>query len=179
MAPLRIAVIIGSTREGRAGGRIARWFETRASARADVSTQLVDLAEFAFPTAHPGTPNAQIALFSEEIRKADAFVVVTPEYNHSFPASLKQAIDYCYDEWHGKAVGFVSYGCGSSGHYAVDHLRTVFTELHAMTVRSVVGLDLLTFDEQPSEAAEHAAMALLDQLIWWGGALRDARPYVS
>src|SRR5688572_13532038 len=104
MAPLRIAVIIGSTREGRAGGRIARWFEALAATRADVTTVIVDLARFRFPSSHPGTPDAQIARFAEEIGRSDAFVVVTPEYNHSFPASLKQAIDYCYDEWHGKAV---------------------------------------------------------------------------
>ncbi len=81
--------------------------------------------------------------FAAEVGRADAFVVVTPEYNHSFPASLKQAIDYAYDEWQAKPVGFVSYGCGSEGRHAVDQLRTVFTALHAVTMRDGVGLDLL------------------------------------
>ncbi|MFU8851564.1 NADPH-dependent FMN reductase [Micromonospora sp. SL1-18] len=67
--------------------------------------------------------------------------MVTREYNHSFPASLKQTIDYAYDEWQAKPVGFLSYGCGSIGLHTVDQLRTVFTALHAVTVRGFVGVD--------------------------------------
>ena len=111
-------------------------------------------------------------------------MVVTPEYNHSFPASLKQAIDYAYDEWQAKPVGFVSYGCRSVGLHAVDQLRTVFTALHAMTVRDTVGVDLL--DGEPTGRAEEQlrqdVRVLLDELCWWGLALREgraARPYVS
>jgi NAD(P)H-dependent FMN reductase len=186
-APLRVAVIVGSTREGRAGDRIGRWFAALASRRPDVAVCVLDLAEYDFPARYPAEVTAQIEAFVAELGRADAFVVITPEYNHSFPASLKQAIDYAYDEWQAKPVGFVSYGCRSQGMHAVDQLRTVFTALHAVTIRDVVGFDLLEcgFDEArrlDGEAQRHAATTLLDQLCWWGLALRDARaarPYVS
>jgi NAD(P)H-dependent FMN reductase len=104
---------------------------------------------------------------------------VTPEYNHSFPAPLKQAIDYAYEEWQAKPVGFVAYGHRSAGRHAIEHLRTVFTELHAVTVRSSVTLNVLTGGDDETFAT---ATAMLDQLCWWGRALREARaqhPYVS
>lgn len=97
---------------------------------------------------------------------------------------MKQAIDYAYDEWQAKPVGFVAYGCRSTGLHAVDQLRTVFTALHATTVRDVVGVDLLDGEPSPRHADQlcQDARVLLDQLAWWGLALRDARaarPYVS
>jgi NAD(P)H-dependent FMN reductase len=182
MTPLRLTVIIGSTREGRTGEGIAHWFVDRAKQRDDVAVTVVDLADYAFPAHYPGEPTAAMASFAATVGAADAFVVVTPEYNHSFPASLKQAIDYGYDEWQAKPVGFVSYGCGSVGGHAVDHLRTVFTALHAVTVRDTVGLDLLHRDTPDPDEFEQHTTVMLDQLSWWGLALRDgraARPYAS
>ncbi|MET8230269.1 NAD(P)H-dependent oxidoreductase [Micromonospora sp. NPDC005298] len=184
MTPLRIAVIVGSTREGRAGDRVADWFVEQAKRHDDLTVTVVDLSEYDFPASYPAASTAPIQAFAREVGRADAFVVVTPEYNHSFPAPLKQAIDYAYDEWQAKPVGFVSYGCRSTGLHAVDQLRTVFTALHAMTVRDVVGIDLLAGDPTARCADElrHDTDVLLDQLRWWGLALRDgraARPYVS
>jgi NAD(P)H-dependent FMN reductase len=181
MTPLRLTVIIGSTREGRTGGRIARWFVDRAVRRDDIAVTVVDLADYAFPAHYPGEPTASMVSFAATVEAADAFVVVTPEYNHSFPASLKQAIDYGYDEWQAKPVGFVSYGCRSVGLHAVEQLRTVFTALHATTVRDGVGIDLM-HGELDTEQQRQDAAVLLDQLNWWGHTLRDgrtARPYVS
>jgi len=186
-APLRLAVIIGSTREGRVGDRVARWFVERARRRAGVDVTVLDLADFAFPAGYPACATPAMSSFAAAVARADAFVVVTPEYNHSFPASLKQAIDFAYDEWHAKPVGFVSYGCRSEGAHAVDQLRTVFTALHAVTMRDVVGVDLLASPDDLDlrlcgDAPERAAQVLLDQLCWWGLTLRDgrdARPYVS
>jgi NAD(P)H-dependent FMN reductase len=187
-ALLRVAVIIGSTREGRVGDRIAHWFAVLARRRDDLAVKVVDLADYDFPAAYPRRPTVEMSAFAHEVGRADAFIVVTPEYNHSFPASLKQAIDYAYDEWQGKPVGFVAYGCGSEGRHAVDHLRTVFTALHAVTMPEGVGVDLLDCRPGQSalrlgeEATTQAARTLLDQLRWWGLALRDARavrPYVA
>jgi NAD(P)H-dependent FMN reductase len=184
--PLRVAVIVGSTREGRVGDRIARWFAAEAARRSDVDVVVVDLAEFAFPAGYPARATPPMSAFAAEVDHADAFVVVTPEYNHSFPASLKQAIDFAYDEWHAKPVGFVSYGCRSAGQHAVDQLRTVFTALHVVGVRDGVGVDLLDGDDLDARLAGdtpvQAAQVLLDQLCWWGRTLRDGRathPYVS
>jgi NAD(P)H-dependent FMN reductase len=179
-APLHVAVIVGSTREGRVGDRIGRWFMTKVSLRADIIPTLLDLAEYEFPARYPAMVTPPVAAFVAEIGRADAFVVVTPEYNHSFPASLKQAIDYAYDEWQAKPVGFVSYGCHSRGTRAADQLRVVFGALHTVTIRDGVGLDLLN-DEHVDEHAAEAVTTMLNQLCWWGSALRDARaarPYV-
>ena len=184
MTPLRLAVIIGSTREGRMGGTVARWFVDQAGRRDDMAVSVLDLADYDFPASYPAEPTSSIRSFVREVGRAEAFAVVTPEYNHSFPASLKQAIDYAYDEWQAKPVGFVSYGCRSTGLHAVDQLRTVFTALHATTMRDVVGVDLLCGEPSPLHADQlcQDARVLLDELAWWGLALRDgraARPYVS
>jgi NAD(P)H-dependent FMN reductase len=187
-APLQVAVIIGSTREGRVGDRVGRWFATRAAQRGDLAVTVLDLADFDLPAGYPGARTPHVERFAAEIGRADAFVLVTPEYNHSFPASLKLAIDHAYDEWHAKPVGFVSYGCRSEGTHAVDQLRTVFTALHAVTMRDGVGFDLLTgtgqlvaTDPSAADGLGPAVATLLDQLRWWGLALRDARaarPYI-
>lgn len=171
--PLRVAVIIGSTREGREGAGVADWFTGLARERHGLSLEVMDLADFHFPARYPAHSPRQITEFTARLDAAEAFIVVTPEYNRSFPASLKQAIDYGYDEWHAKPVGFVSYGSNSEGVFAVEQLRTVFTELHTVTVRDTVSFDLLR-DRDPEGMARSAA-AMLGQLTWWGAALRAAR----
>ena len=116
-----------------------------------------------------------------ELDRADAFVVVTPEYNHSFPASLKQAIDLAHEEWRRKPVGFVSYGGLAGGLRSVEHLRQVFAELHATTIRDTVSFHAVwnsfDSDDRPSDPvrAHKAATIMLDDLSWWAGALRTAR----
>jgi NAD(P)H-dependent FMN reductase len=178
-APLRIAVIIGSTREGRVGGAVAEWFLRIARRRVDIEVDVLDLVSFDFPQCYPEEATAAMTSFTTAIDRADGYVIVTPEYNRSFPASLKQAVDYAYDEWHAKPVGFVSYGCRSRGHYAVSALRVVFTELHTMAVRDEVGIDLLA---TRSDQDEQSVTTMLDQLGWWARALRDARaahPYIA
>ncbi|MFH8881787.1 NADPH-dependent FMN reductase [Streptomyces californicus] len=186
--PLRVAVIIGSTREGRIGDAVGRWFMERARESSELDLAVLDLADFDFPVHYPGRATGEMTEFTEEIARAEAFVVVTPEYNRSFPASLKQAIDFAYEEWQTKPVAFVSYGHGSAGLYAVEQLRSVFTELHTVTLRNGVALDFLQqpLEESPSGPAgtrrDRAVRVMLDQLGWWGRALREARavrPYVS
>jgi NAD(P)H-dependent FMN reductase len=179
---LRVAVIIGSTREGRAGEAIGRWFLAEAGQRDDIGLTVIDLVEFDFPARYPDRATPDMTRFTREVCLADAFVVVTPEYNRSFPASLKQAIDYAYDEWQAKPVGFVAYGSGSDGVYAVEQLRTVFTELQTVAVRDSVRFNLLEGHPLDTDHARQAAKTMLDQLTWWGLALRAARatrPYVS
>jgi NAD(P)H-dependent FMN reductase len=191
----RVAVIVGSVREGRFGSTVAGWFTGRAAERADVSVDVIDLAEVGLPLTFPAfgsqpAPDAVRALqqVTPRLAAADAFVVVTPEYNHSFPASLKNLIDWHTTEWHAKPVGFVSYGGLSGGLRAVEHLRTVFAELHSVTVRDTVSFHSAweRFDAQgaPVDPAgpNAAAKTLLDQLLWWAHALREARaarPYAA
>jgi NAD(P)H-dependent FMN reductase len=188
---LRLAVIIGSTRDGRFGPTVAHWFAARAGKRAGLDVDLIDLAEAHLPeilTDFDEPVPAPVAALAPRLAAADAFAVVTPEYNSSFPASLKTAIDWYYEEWHAKPVGVVSYGRATGGLYATAQLRQVFTELHAVAIRNTVTLPC--YWEQfagdgswPRSTAGYDAPVkiMLDQLTWWGYALRDARtknPYL-
>jgi NAD(P)H-dependent FMN reductase len=166
--PIGVEVIVGSVRPGRFGPVVADWFVRHAGARADLTVRTLDLAD--------NPPD-----FAARIGAADAMVVVTPEYNHSYPGPLKSAIDDVGTEWRGKPVAFVSYGGLSGGLRAVEALRVVFAELHTVTVRETVSFHLahqrFSADGEPLDApaATNAATVLLDQLAWWGRALRAAR----
>ena len=179
--PLHIAVIVGSTREGRMAPVIARWFAGQAAVRDDITCDVIDLAELELPPVLRARRDRATQAYAERIAAADAYVVVTPEYNHGYPAALKHAIDLCHREWRGKATGFVSYGGMSGGLRAVEQLRQVFAELHVATVRDGVSFHLVggRFDDhgQPHDAASvnQAAQVMLDELVWWGRALRAAR----
>jgi len=187
---LRVAVIIGSARGGGAGLSIAEWFTRHVSHRPDIDLDVVDVAALDLPVSMPGwdglsapAPETQAVLadVSPRLAAAEAFVIVTPEYNHSFPASLKNLIDWHYTQWQAKPIGFVSYGGLSGGLRAVEQLRQVFAELHAITVRDSVSLhgpwSGLGEDGRPLDPAvlESAAKNMVDQLLWWGRALRTAR----
>ncbi|MFD6887113.1 NADPH-dependent FMN reductase [Streptomyces sp. NPDC059957] len=187
-APLRVAVILGSVREGRQGPAVADWFLGVASTLGGLDLDLIDLADVDLPLVMPGwggTPDARaaaaLAEVSPRLAAAEAFVVVTPEYNHSFPAVLKNLIDWHREEWHAKPAGFVSYGGLGGGLRAVEQLRLVFAELHAVTVRDSVSLhgpwSGLGPDGVPRDTAvaEGAVKGMVGQLAWWGRALRDAR----
>ncbi|MEU9451996.1 NAD(P)H-dependent oxidoreductase [Streptomyces sp. NPDC048277] len=190
--PLRLAVINSSVREGRFGPTVARWFVAQTEQREDLEVDLIDLADHMLPHELSHSPGddvaAQLARVSPRLAAAEAFVVVTPEYNHSFPASLKSLIDWHRTEWQAKPVGFVSYGGLAGGLRSVEHLRPVFAELHAVTVRDCVSFHNVwgQFDGsgallEPTAAAS-AAKTLLDQLVWWGVSLREARekrPYTA
>ncbi|MFB4317217.1 NADPH-dependent FMN reductase [Actinomadura sp. 21ATH] len=182
-SPLHVAIIIGSTRAGRFGPVVANWFNGQAAQRADMTTDVIDLRDTRLPDTLVDEGDdvpEPVRTLAPRLAAADAFVVVTAEYNRSFPAPLKTAIDWFVDEWRAKPLGFVSYGGVSGGLRAVEQLRLVFTELHAMTVRDTVSFHTCweKFDDgRPVDAAgaDAAAKGLLDQLAWWARALRDAR----
>ena len=134
---------------GALGDKVAHWFADEARQRPDLLVDVVDLAEVDIPAVLPMRHTPEVQAYAERIDRADAFVVVTPEYNHSYPASLKQAIDVLNAPWRRKPVAFVSYGGLSGGLRAVEHLRQVFAELHATTIRETVSLHRhpLLFDE--------------------------------
>jgi NAD(P)H-dependent FMN reductase len=184
--PVRLAVIVGSAEGSRFAPVLTNWFAGEAKQRPDLTLDIVDLAaEARLPMTRPVRPPSpntpeSLAAISLRLDAADAFVVVTPEYNHSFPALLKNAIDWHLMEWRAKPVGFVCYGGRSGGLRAVEQLRQVFGELHAVSIRDTLsfhGTD--TFDEQgrpkDQEGCDTAARLMLDQLVWWALALRDAR----
>jgi len=179
--PLHLAVIIGSTRQGRRGHIVAEWAVGQIAERDGFTVDLIDLADAALPAVFPMEADERLTAYRRRLDEADAFVVVTPEYNHSAPASLKHAIDLAGAEWRRKPVAFVSYGGLSGGLRAVEHLRQVFAELHAVGVRDTVSFhgpwNGFTDDGQPSEptSAAQGMTVLLDDLAWWGTALRAAR----
>jgi NAD(P)H-dependent FMN reductase len=187
--PIRLVVIIGSTRAGRFAPTVAQWFVGQAEQREDVAVDVVDLAEIGLPEplgAYGAELAPEVAAVRPRLAEAEAFVVVTPEYNHSYPAAIKVAIDWHFEEWVAKPVAFVSYGGRSGGLRAVEHLRQVFAEVHAVPIRDTVSFhgahDSFDDDGNPKEAAEYAAAAktLLDQLVWWALCLAEAkekRPY--
>ncbi|MEU6140057.1 NAD(P)H-dependent oxidoreductase [Streptomyces sp. NPDC047081] len=188
----RLLVVVGSVREGRFGPVVASWVAEQADAHGGFDVEVVDLAEFDIPLALPAaSPKyagddyprpAGMAALTSALANADAFVLVTPEYNHSYPASLKAAIDWHFTQWTAKPVAFVSYGGAAGGRHAVLHLENVLTELHAVTVRD--GLAFPNYftawqDGHPLDAEAPAyAKTLLDQLSWWANALRSAREAV-
>ncbi|MGW6462228.1 NADPH-dependent FMN reductase, partial [Streptomyces sp. NPDC055078] len=137
------------------------------------------------PDILPGNENAPrpgpVEALGARLAAADAFIVVTPVDNRGYPASLKTAIDWFFDEWSAKPVGFVSYGGMGGGLHAVEQLRQVFDEVHAATIRNTICFTDVweKFDnrgEPVEESAAHtAAKRFLDQLLWWGETLRQGR----
>jgi NAD(P)H-dependent FMN reductase len=183
---LRIAIIIGSTRPGRKGEAVAKWVYEIAQNRIDAEFELVDIKDFDLPLLdEPVSPimgqysHQHTKTWSAKIASFDAYVFVTPEYNHGTSAALKNAIDFLYHEWVNKAAGFVSYG-GAGGARAVEQLRLVMAEVQIATVRNQVLLSMFTDFENFSvfkAASQHekSVKAMLDQVIAWGSALKTLR----
>ena len=132
---LRIAIIVGSTRPGRRGADVAAWVQAAAVGRVDATYDVVDLADHPLPHLDEAMPpilgtysEAHTQAWASTIATYDGFVVVTPEYNHSIPGVLKNAIDYLFAEWNHKVAGVVAYGA-ENGARAAEHLRQIFGEL--------------------------------------------------
>lgn len=193
---LRIGIIVGSTRPQRRGKAVARWVHEIAGRHAapgggGVIFEIVDLADYRLPLLDEPVPaaigdyrHAHTRRWAETVSSLDGFVVVTPEYNHSLPAALKNAIDFLFAEWNDKAAGFVSYGL-NGGVRAAEHLRLTLAEVKVACVRSQVTLSLIEDFEFPditepgvcTPAGRHEQILhrLLDEVIAWAGALKPLR----
>ena len=186
-APMKIAIIVGSTRPNRIGKAVADWVHEIARTRKDAEFELVDIADYNLPLLDEPVPPSQ-GRYSKEhtkrwaakISEFDGFVFVTPEYNHAPSGALKNAIDILYAEWNNKAAGFVSYG-SAGGTRAVEVLRLVMAELQIADVRAQVTFSLFTDFENfstfktPDERKAHSLNTMLDQLVSWAGAMRAVR----
>ncbi len=184
--PLRVGIILGSTRPGRLGESVAKWVLERAHARPDAEFELVDLKDYPLPHLDEPWPASagryahdHTKEWAKKIASFDGFVFVTPEYNHSTSGVLKNAIDYLSAEWANKSAGFVSYGA-SGGVRAVEQLRLVLGELQVADVRAQVSFSLFTdFEEfrafRPDPAKERAVHRMLDQVLAWAHVLRPLR----
>ena len=183
---LKVAIITGSTRPGRKSEAVARWVYDIAAKRSDASFEVVDIAAFNLPLLDEPAPpimnqytKPHTKAWAAKIATFDAFVFVTPEYNHSTSGALKNAIDFLYREWNDKAAGFVGYG-GVGGARAVEHLRLVMGEIKVADVRAQVALSMYTDFEnfstlKPAPQQEAAVNAMLDDLVAWGQALQTMR----
>src|SRR5713101_2786462 len=183
---IRIAIIIGSTRPGRKAEAVAKWVYQIAQMRGDAEFELVDIKDFDLPLLdEPMSPtmgqytHQHTKYWSAKIASFDAYVFVTPEYNHGTSAALKNAIDFLFAEWNNKASGFVSYG-GASGARAVEQLRLNLAEVRMATVRNQVLFSMYTDFEnfsvfKPDSHKEESVNAMLDELIAWGSALKTLR----
>ena len=187
-----ISVIVGSTRQGRFSEKPAKWILQHLKKRAGVDARLLDLRDFPMPffdqpatPAMPGRPPYEdevVQRWTAAIAQSDGFVFVTPEYNYGPSAVLKNAIDWVYPEWHRKAAAFVSFG-GVGGARSVQQLRETAIELQLAPIRSSVHIPVATLmahfqggdvDKGLAEL-ETAAKVMLDDLLWWTGALKTAR----
>lgn len=183
---IKIGIIIGSTRPNRNGEAVGKWVYEQALKRRDAEFELVDLLDFNLPLLDEAIPASQGQYSKEHTKKwaskiasLDAFVFITPEYNHSTSGALKNAIDFAYAEWNNKVAGFVGYG-SAGGTRAVEHLRLIMAELQIADVREQVALSLFTDFEnysvfKPAQFHEAKITAMLDQVISWGTALQAIR----
>jgi NAD(P)H-dependent FMN reductase len=185
---IRIGLIYGSARAGRFCDTVAGWVREQIEANGDFTVEVID-PKTALPQLlqEPASEDRERSLW-QQVRAADAFVVVTPEYNHGYPGAVKSLIDSVGAEWQAKPVAFVSYGGASGGIRAVEQLRQVFAELHMVTIRDAVSFASAweQFDEsgrlRNPERAMRSMRALLGRLRWWAIALRNARtamPYAA
>src|SRR4026207_1494560 len=143
MSTLKIKVIVGSTRANRFGEKPASWIFELARKRSDLDVELLDLRDYPLPffeeamppgLAKDGYTNPAVVKWRDKIKEADGFIIVTPEYNHGYPAVLKNALDYTYFAWARKAVAFVSWG-SAGGARGVEQLRMVAVELDMVPIR--------------------------------------------
>ncbi len=187
MIALDVAVIMGTIRRERQTDRIAHWVCRTVDRRPDMAARLIDLRAFPLPFFDEPMPPAReghgpvAAEFARTIAAADAFVFVTPEYNHGVPAVLKNALDHLYVEWNRKPMAVVGYGGLDGGVRAVETLRQTAVELQMVAVRTCLTFPIVQRSfpvdaEEPNDALpDRVAVALLDELSWWALLLRSAR----
>lgn len=185
----RIGIVLGSTREGRFADRPSEWLMNIAKARTDASFEVVDLRDYPMPFFdEPRSPmivppKNEIALrWGKKVAELDAFIFITPEYNHGIPAVLKNALDYAYAEFNRKPATFLAYG-NAGGARGVEQLRLVLAELQVASLKHAVHIGYAefvgmlmqgkTFAEFPY--LEQSAVKMLDDLLWWTKTLRAGR----
>jgi NAD(P)H-dependent FMN reductase len=180
---VKVGLIFGSSRQGRFCDTVARWTERELGASGNFSVEIIDPIAHTRAARHEAPPHGaeDYRSLRTQLGDAEAFVVVTPEYNHGYPAALKELIDSAGEEWHAKPVAFVSYGGVSGGLRAVEQLRQVFAELHVVSIRDSVSFQnawqLFDADGCPADPDRCSAqmVRMLAKLHWWAIALRSAR----
>jgi NAD(P)H-dependent FMN reductase len=191
MKKLSIKLIVGSTRPGRFSEHLVPWILDSIEKKENLEVEVLDLRDFDLPFFNEpkspinfgGTyPSEVVELWAKKIIDADGYIVIAPEYNHGYSSVLKNAFDYLYHEWNNKPIAFVAYGT-VGGARSVEQLRQVAIELQMAPIRNSVHINApWTLREENGALKEgvleghtNSLHGLLDQLIWWGTALKRAR----
>ena len=187
---MHLQIIVGSVRDGRVSLPVAEWARDEACARTDFSVELVDLKGWNLPMFALGRPprlggyeDAVQRRWAQSVARADAFLFVAPEFNHSFTPALKNALDYIYAEWNHKPAAFISYG-QSLGSRAIDQLSLVLLELRMVPLAQAVQLrDVHSWIKEGrfvADLQDHSRLhRVLDELAWWAAALKTTREKLS
>jgi NAD(P)H-dependent FMN reductase len=181
--PLFIPVILGTTRKGRMSAHAARFVFSQLGNRERVTSELIDIAELKLPVDDAGEA-IKDARFSTAMERADAIVIVSPEYNHSFPGLLKHVLDSCLKEYIHKAAGIVGVSAGVfGGSRAIEHLQPVLRELGLVSIFWDVNFGEIekVFDsggELLDQAYVRRTNKFLNELIWMARVLRYGRESV-
>lgn len=185
---IKIQAILGSTREGRSGDKVARWFLANLPKNKEVEIEFIDLKDWNLPllseamppvTGQPGSVLTE--KWRSKISLADGYIFITPEYNHGYSAVLKNAIDHAFYQWQRKPVAFVSYGGLGAGIRAVEQLIQVSVELNMVPLRTQVNIPMIwtNFDEKgnfkTSTHNDEKAVKVYEDLFWMTKALKIAR----
>jgi NAD(P)H-dependent FMN reductase len=189
---MRILLVSSTTRQGRFSERVARWVLDFMTARGDIDVELVDLRDFPLPF-FDGPPPARIpreyadetvARLARTVDRADGYMMLTAEYNHGYPAVLKNAMDWTFVEWRRKPIAFVGWG-NVGGARAIEQLRQVSVEFDMAPLRHAVHIlpEVLIAARQTDDPADTTAFAVLEprlevlasELTWWAAALAVAR----
>lgn len=189
---VKIQIIVGSTREGRFSDKAATWIAGEFKKQEGIAVEALDLRDYDMPFFNEAVSpsfkqepykNEAVARFTSKIAEGDAFVIVTPEYNHGTSGVLKNALDWVYQEWNNKPVAFISYG-SVGGARAVEQLRLTAIELQMAPIRAAVHIpgdqyfpvlfgkaDANEMFAKLTDGAHH----MITQLLWWARALKAAR----
>lgn len=187
---MKIAVILGSIRDIRRGGRVAKWLMPQLSQFNEVEIELLDLKDYPLPFFDENNSpeglerkysNKAARKWSAKIDAADAFIIITPEYNHGTSAVLKNALDWLYYEWVRKPVAFISYSPNAAGGVrGVEQLRQNVIELQMAPLREAIHVTYVldTIDEDGKLLQGHfneRLEKLMEELVWWANTLKTAR----
>jgi NAD(P)H-dependent FMN reductase len=185
-----ILVIFGSTRQGRRGEIVANWLMDRLATRTDATCEFVDLRDVSLPffdapiSPVHGHIIPEAEGWAAQVDRADGFIFVTPEYNHGYPAVLKNAIDHLYSQWAHKPAAIVNYGGFAAGYRAAEQLRQVLIEVKMVPIREQVGISLVpgmvpSVSDKPDSPSgaflDRAFNGMMTELLWWATALIAAR----
>jgi NAD(P)H-dependent FMN reductase len=173
---VKIGIVLGSTRPGRVGTTVAEWVAKQAVTRESADYELVDVADFDLDLLNePAVPgaadrhyeNEKTQVWSRAVDELDGFIFVTPEYNHSVPAAMKNAFDVLGPEWQKKSIAFVAYGA-DGGVRSVEHWRSITANMSMLGARTQLSLSLFTdFGEHgfvPTDRREHELTGLFDEV---------------